>query len=144
MQYIKARMSSTDPVSSITNCHRLIVSYTDPVHSFVISKRTVEPTGSSFSRFFLVSSLSGLPAHSYECALKSPAFLFLLSVHIVFVLVVGAYKELFSKIIVKIWGRWFLTHADNLKGFALFFNTRFAKTKCSPIGEIPLRLYNMI
>ena len=37
LQYIKARMSSTDPVSSITNCHRLIVSYTDPVHSFIIS-----------------------------------------------------------------------------------------------------------
>ena len=30
-------MSSTDPVSSITNCYRLIVSYTDPVHSFIIS-----------------------------------------------------------------------------------------------------------
>ena len=28
--------------------HRLIVSYTDPVHSFIISKHTVEPTGSSF------------------------------------------------------------------------------------------------
>ena len=26
-------MSSTDPVSSITNCYSLIVSYTDPVHS---------------------------------------------------------------------------------------------------------------
>ena len=26
-----------DPVSSITNCYRLIVSYTDPVHSFIIS-----------------------------------------------------------------------------------------------------------
>ena len=40
-------MPSTDPESSITNCHRLIVSYTDPVHSFIISSRTVEPTGSS-------------------------------------------------------------------------------------------------
>ena len=40
-------MPSTDPVSSITNYHRLIVSYTDPVHSFIISWRTVEPTGSS-------------------------------------------------------------------------------------------------
>ena len=33
-------MPSTDPVSSITNycyCYRLIVSYTDPVHSFIIS-----------------------------------------------------------------------------------------------------------
>ena len=37
LQYIKAWMSSTDPVSSITNCYRLIVSYTDPVHSFIIS-----------------------------------------------------------------------------------------------------------
>ena len=37
VQYIKAWMSSTDPVSSITNCYRLIVSYTDPVHSFIIS-----------------------------------------------------------------------------------------------------------
>ena len=37
LQYIKAWMSSTDPVSSITNCCRLIVSYTDPVHSFIIS-----------------------------------------------------------------------------------------------------------
>ena len=36
LQYIKAWMSSTDPVSSITNCYRLIVSYTDPVHSFII------------------------------------------------------------------------------------------------------------
>ena len=33
----KAWMSSTDPVSSITNCYRLIVSFTDPVHSFIIS-----------------------------------------------------------------------------------------------------------
>ena len=41
-------MPSTDPESSITNCHRLIVSYTDPVHSFIISSRTVEPTGSSY------------------------------------------------------------------------------------------------
>ena len=47
LQFIKAWMSSTDPVSSITNCHRLIVSYTDPVHSFIISYRAVEPTGSS-------------------------------------------------------------------------------------------------
>ena len=39
-------MPSTDTVSSITNCYRLIVSNTDPVHSFIISKRTVEPTGS--------------------------------------------------------------------------------------------------
>ena len=39
LQYIKAWMSSTDTVSSITNCYRLIVSYyyTDPVHSFIIS-----------------------------------------------------------------------------------------------------------
>ena len=37
VQYIKAWVSSTDPVSSITNCYRLIVSYTDPVHSFIIS-----------------------------------------------------------------------------------------------------------
>ena len=37
LQCIKAWMSSTDPVSSITNCYRLIVSYTDPVHSFIIS-----------------------------------------------------------------------------------------------------------
>ena len=37
VQYIKAQMLSTDPVSSITNYHRLIVSYTDPVHSFIIS-----------------------------------------------------------------------------------------------------------
>ena len=37
VQYIRACMSSTDPVSSITNCYRLIVSYTDPVHSFIIS-----------------------------------------------------------------------------------------------------------
>ena len=37
LQYIKAWMSFTDPVSSITNCYRLIVSYTDPVHSFIIS-----------------------------------------------------------------------------------------------------------
>ena len=37
LQYIKAWMSSTDPVSSIINCYRLIVSYTDPVHSFIIS-----------------------------------------------------------------------------------------------------------
>ena len=37
VQYIRAWMSSTDPISSITNCYRLIVSYTDPVHSFTIS-----------------------------------------------------------------------------------------------------------
>ena len=37
VQYIKAWVSSTDPVSSITNCYRLIVSYNDPVHSFIIS-----------------------------------------------------------------------------------------------------------
>ena len=37
VQYIKAYMPSTDPVSSIFNCYRLIVSYTDPVHSFIIS-----------------------------------------------------------------------------------------------------------
>ena len=37
LQYIKAWMSSTDPVSLITNCYRLIVSYTEPVHSFIIS-----------------------------------------------------------------------------------------------------------
>ena len=47
LQYIKAWMSSTDTVSSITNCYHLIVSYTDPVHSFIISERTVESTGSS-------------------------------------------------------------------------------------------------
>ena len=40
-------MPSTDPVSSITNCWRLVVSYTEPVHGFIISQRTVEPTGSS-------------------------------------------------------------------------------------------------
>ena len=28
---------TTDPVSPITNCYRLIVSYTDLVHSFIIS-----------------------------------------------------------------------------------------------------------
>ena len=33
LQYIKAWMSSSDPVSSIHNCYRLIVSYTDPVHA---------------------------------------------------------------------------------------------------------------
>ena len=37
VQYIKAKLPSTDPVSPITNCYRLIVSYTDPVHSFIIS-----------------------------------------------------------------------------------------------------------
>ena len=37
LQYIKAWMSSTDPVSSITNCYRLIVPYNNPVHSFIIS-----------------------------------------------------------------------------------------------------------
>ena len=37
VQYIKAWVSSTDRVSSITNCYRLIVSYTDPLHSFIIS-----------------------------------------------------------------------------------------------------------
>ena len=37
LQYIKAWMSSTDPVSSIINCYCLIVSYTDPVQSFIIS-----------------------------------------------------------------------------------------------------------
>ena len=37
-------MPSSDPVSFITDCYRLIVSYTDPVvHSFIISLRTVEP-----------------------------------------------------------------------------------------------------
>ena len=30
-------MPSTDPVSPITNCYRLILSYTDPVHSFIIT-----------------------------------------------------------------------------------------------------------
>ena len=40
-------MPSTDPVSSINNCYSLRVSYTDPVHSFIISWRTVEQTGSS-------------------------------------------------------------------------------------------------
>ena len=29
-------MPSTDTVSSITNCYRLIVSYSDPVHSFMM------------------------------------------------------------------------------------------------------------
>ena len=47
LQYIKAWMSSTDPVSSITNCYRLIVSYTDPIHSVIISWRRDEPTVSS-------------------------------------------------------------------------------------------------
>ena len=37
LQYIKACMPSTDTVSSITNCYGLIVSYSDPVHSFIIS-----------------------------------------------------------------------------------------------------------
>ena len=37
LQFIKAWMSSTDPVSSITNCYCLIVSYTDPVHIFIYS-----------------------------------------------------------------------------------------------------------
>ena len=37
LQYIKAWMSSTDPVSSIIDCYRLIVSFTDTVHSFIIS-----------------------------------------------------------------------------------------------------------
>ena len=37
LQYIKAWMSSTDPVSPIRNCYRLIVSYTGPEHSFIIS-----------------------------------------------------------------------------------------------------------
>ena len=37
LQYIKAWMYTTDPVSSITNCYRPIVSCTDPVHSFIIS-----------------------------------------------------------------------------------------------------------
>ena len=37
VQYIKAYMPSTNPVSSITNCYGLIVSYTDPVHSLIIS-----------------------------------------------------------------------------------------------------------
>ena len=50
-------MPSTDPVSSITNCYRLIVSYTDPVHSFIISYRTVEPTGSSLNLTFQVTCL---------------------------------------------------------------------------------------
>ena len=43
-------MPPTDPVSSITNCYRLIVSSTVPEHSFIISKRTIEPTGSSFKK----------------------------------------------------------------------------------------------
>ena len=50
-------MPSTDPVSSITNCYHLIVSYTDTVHSFIISQRTVEPTG---------SSLESLPCHTWR------------------------------------------------------------------------------
>ena len=40
-------MPSSYPVSPIYNCYRPIVSYTDPVHSFIISYRAVEPTGSS-------------------------------------------------------------------------------------------------
>ena len=36
VQYIKPSMPSADPVSSITNCYHLIVSYADPVHSFII------------------------------------------------------------------------------------------------------------
>ena len=42
-------MPCNDPVSSIANCYRLKVSYTDPAHSFIISlnaQLTVEPTGS--------------------------------------------------------------------------------------------------
>ena len=50
-------MSFTDPVSSITNCYRLIASYTGPVHSFIISYRTVEPTGSSLNLTFQVTCL---------------------------------------------------------------------------------------
>ena len=50
-------MSSTDPVSSITNCYRLIVSYTDPVHSLIISQRTVEQIWSSFVFVFGISYL---------------------------------------------------------------------------------------
>ena len=37
VQYMKAQMPSTYPVSSNTNCYRLIVSYTNRVHSFIIS-----------------------------------------------------------------------------------------------------------
>ena len=37
VKYIKAEMPSTDRVSSITNCYRLIVSFTDQVHSFITS-----------------------------------------------------------------------------------------------------------
>ena len=37
VQYTKAKMPSPDPVLSITNCYRLIVSYTEPLHSFIIS-----------------------------------------------------------------------------------------------------------
>ena len=34
----------------------ILLYYTDPVHSFIISKRTVEPTGSSTFLLFLLSS----------------------------------------------------------------------------------------
>ena len=46
VQYNKAYMPSTDLISSITICYHLLVSYTDPVHSFITSWRKVEPTGS--------------------------------------------------------------------------------------------------
>ena len=58
-------MPSTDPVSSITNCYRLMVSYTDPVHSFIISERTVEPTGSS-----ILIDLFKVEMHAGESLLK--------------------------------------------------------------------------
>ena len=48
-------MPSTDPTTSITVSYwrstakyQPLLSYTDPVHSFITSYRTVDPTGSSF------------------------------------------------------------------------------------------------
>ena len=49
-------MPSTAPISSITNYYRLRVSYTYTVHSFIISFRTVELTGSSYLFFFLLKN----------------------------------------------------------------------------------------
>ena len=40
------------PSITIPNWYHLIVSYTDPVHSFIISWRTVDPTESSFLSLF--------------------------------------------------------------------------------------------
>ena len=58
-------MPSTDP--------RLVVSYTDPpVHSFIISLRTVEPTGSSFQTAFqMVMRLSRLMIFCILCFMYS-------------------------------------------------------------------------